>query len=156
MRRSAFRSKGYITVLFHTLPFRDHCVRYDTALIVDCCHHQMLPILGLPFSSLATLSSLTEHVIPPPSDPEGFIPYLVISYHLIERSPIIRSSSLRSEAEMECFSARCLDSLIPFHCNASLHCRQIRAGSGRFNLSPSLCNLCVRSFSFIRLHTCVL
>lgn len=57
---------------------------------------------------------------------------------------------------MACFSARCLETLVPLGCKAYLQCRQIKAGSGRFKMSPSLCNLCVRSFSFIRLHACLL
>jgi hypothetical protein len=45
---------------------------------------------------------------------------------------------------------------MPLGCKACLHCRQIRAGSGRFTMSPSLCNLSTRSFSFIRLYACLL
>ena len=57
---------------------------------------------------------------------------------------------------MACFSARCLETLIPLGCRAYLHCWQINTGSGRFNMSPSLCNFCSRSFSFIKLHACLL
>jgi hypothetical protein len=45
---------------------------------------------------------------------------------------------------------------MPLGCKAYLHCRQIRAGSGRFTMSPSSCSLCARSFSFIKLHACLL
>ena len=66
------------------------------------------------------------------------------------------TSCLRSEAGMACFSARCLETLVSLGCKACLQCRQIRAGSGQLKMSPSLCNLCVRSSSFIRLHACLL
>ena len=64
------------------------------------------------------------------------------------------TSSLRSAAGVQCFSARCLDTLTPFGCRAYLQRVQIRAGSRRFSTSPSLLSFRARSVSCKKLQAC--